>query len=85
MGKSLKYGAHEFPTSFGFHGASRLAGGGRPPMKLNLKKGALHRQMGISQDEPIPAKKLAKAANSDDETLRKRAQFAINAKKWHHG
>ena len=50
----------------------------------DLKKGALHKEMGISEDKNIPEKKLDKAANSDNETLRKRAQFAINAKKWHH-
>jgi hypothetical protein len=62
-----------------------MAEGGKTPHFLEgLKKGALHKEMGVSEDKNIPEKKLEKAANSDDETLRKRAQFAINAKKWHH-
>ena len=66
-------------------GIAHMAEGGKTPHFLEgLKKGALHKEMGISEDKKIPEKKLEKAANSDDETLRKRAQFAINAKKWHH-
>jgi hypothetical protein len=59
-------------------------GGKTPHFLEGLKKGALHKEMGISEDKKIPPAKLEKAANSDNETLRKRAQFAINAKKWHH-
>ena len=44
----------------------------------NLKKGALHKELGVSPDEPIPAKKLNSALNSDNPTERKRAQFAKN-------
>jgi hypothetical protein len=55
-------------------------------MDLHLKKGALHKQMGVAQDKKIPAKKLESAAKGKGGELeRKRAQFAINAKKWHHG
>lgn len=62
-----------------------MAEGGKTPHFLEgLKKGALHKEMGVSEDKKIPSAKLEKAANSDNETLRKRAQFAINAKKWHH-
>lgn len=57
----------------------------RPKMHLKLKKGALHRELGIPEGEKIPAKTLAAKAHSQNETTRKRAQFAINAKKWHHG
>lgn len=49
-----------------------------------LKKGALHRDLGVPQDKNIPAKKIEKATHSNDETLRKRAQFAENAKHWNH-
>lgn len=64
---------------------AHMSEGGKTPHFLEgLKKGALHKEMGISEDKKIPEKKLEKAANSDNETLRKRAQFAINAKKWHH-
>lgn len=61
-----------------------LKKGGQVPMHLNLKKGALHKSMGISQDKKIPVARLNKAANSDNELTRKRAQFAINARKWNH-
>lgn len=50
-----------------------------------LKKGELHKDLGVPQGEKIPAKKIEKATHSDNETLRKRAQFAENAKHWHHG
>jgi len=74
---STETGRNDDPT--------HMAEGGKTPHFLEgLKKGALHKELGISEDKTIPAKKLEHAANSDDETLRKRAQFAINAKKWHH-
>lgn len=49
-----------------------------------LKKGALHKDLGVPQGEKIPAKKIEKATHSTNETLRKRAQFAENAKHFHH-
>ncbi len=51
----------------------------------DLKKGALHKDLGVPSDKSIPSGKLEKATHSDNETLRKRAQFAENAKHWHHG
>lgn len=50
----------------------------------DLKKGALHRQLNVPSDKPIPSGKLDKALHSDNETLRKRAQFAENAKHFKH-
>jgi hypothetical protein len=50
-----------------------------------MKKGALHKEMGVKEGEKIPAKKLAKAAHSDNPTLRRRAILAQTMKKWHHG
>lgn len=50
----------------------------------NLKKGALHKDLGVPADKPIPEGKLQKALHSKNETLRKRAQFAENAKHFHH-
>lgn len=44
------------------------------------KPGALHRQLGVPQGEKIPAKKLAKASQSDNPTLRKRAALAKTLK-----
>lgn len=43
--------------------------------------GALHAQMGIPQGQPIPAKKLAAAANSNDALLAKRARLAETLKR----
>jgi hypothetical protein len=51
------------------------------PLDLHLKKGALHRQLGVKQGEKIPKAKL-KIKKTDSETIRKRKQFAINAAKW---
>lgn len=50
----------------------------------NLKKGALHSDLGIKQGEKIPVSRLKSAANSSNETLRKRAQFALNARSFAH-
>ena len=46
--------------------------------------GALHRQLGVPQDEKIPAKKLKKAEHSSNPTLRKRAILAETLKGFHH-
>ena len=54
------------------------------PLKLHLKKGALHRTLGVKQGEKIPAAKLAKAKHSSNPLTRKRAVFAENAKHWAH-
>jgi len=45
-------------------------------------KGLLHKDLGVPQGEKIPAAKLAKAKNSSNPAVRKRATFAQNAKKW---
>ena len=69
----------------------RARGGG-----IHIKpshKGLLHEDLGVpegkksrrSGGKKIPAKKLKKAENSKDPAVRKRAVFAENAKKWHHG
>lgn len=42
--------------------------------------GALHKELGVPQSQKIPAKKLAKAANSPG-LLGKRARFAETLKK----
>lgn len=49
----------------------------------NLKKGALHRDLGVKQGQKIPASKLS-IKSSDSPLERKRKQFAINAKKFKH-
>lgn len=52
------------------------------PMNLHLKKGALHDDLGIPQGQKIPVSKLEAAAESHDPLVRKRAHFALNARKW---
>jgi len=47
-------------------------------------KGLLHEKLGVPQGQKIPAKKVAKAKNSDRPALRKEATFAQNAMKWDH-
>lgn len=55
------------------------------PIHLNPKnKGLLHKTLGIPVGEKIPVAKLQEAARSSDETVRKRAQFALNARKFNH-
>jgi len=53
------------------------------PMVIRVKKGALHAELGVKQGEKIPVSKLA-IKPGDSPLLRKRKQFAINAKKWNH-
>ena len=48
-------------------------------------RGKLHEALHVAKGKKIPLAKEEAAAHSDNETLRKRAQFAINARKWHHG
>ena len=50
-------------------------------LDLHLKKGALHKDLGVSADKNIPKTKL-KVKSTDSELERKRKQFAINAAKW---
>ena len=48
----------------------------------NLKKGALHKELGVAEGKKIPAAKEEQATHSKSPIERKRAQFAENAKKW---
>lgn len=41
-----------------------------------MKKGALHKELGVKQGEKIPASKLKKAEKSESPTLKKRAVLA---------
>lgn len=50
-------------------------------LHLKLKKGALHRELGVKQGEKIPKKDLA-IKETDSPLEKKRKQFAINAAKW---
>lgn len=53
-------------------------------LHLKLKKGALHRDLGIKKGKKIPLARERAAAHSKNPKLRKRAQFALNARKWKH-
>lgn len=52
-------------------------------LNLHLKKGALHKTLGIKQGKKIPKKKLA-IKPGDSKLQKERKQFAINASKWKH-
>lgn len=45
-------------------------------------KGLLHKNLGVPQGEHIPVKALMRAKQSSSPAVRKRATFAMNAKKW---
>lgn len=46
------------------------------------RKGSLHKALGVPKGKKISEKKLEKAEHSKNPKLRKKAQFAENAKKW---
>lgn len=50
---------------------------------IHLKKGALHEQMGVPQDKPIPKEKLAAAAEKGGK-LGQRARFAETLASFHN-
>jgi len=56
---------------------------------FKLKKGALHKQMGVKQGEKIPVAdlhaKLAAAKKRGDVTTERRVVFALNARHFYHG
>lgn len=47
---------------------------------MHMKKGALHKEMGIPEGKKIPEKKLNKAAKSNNPLLAKRANLAKTLK-----
>jgi hypothetical protein len=58
---------------------------GHPIGKMNPKnKGQLHRDLGIAQKHAIPMSALMQAKHSNSPAVRKRANFAVNAKGWTH-
>lgn len=50
----------------------------------HLKKGALHKQLGYGPGTKIPLAALETASRSSNPLLRKRAQFALNARSFKH-
>lgn len=56
-------------------------------MAIEIKpshKGLLHKDLGKPEGQKLTAADLAKAKNSSDPAVRKRATFAENAKHWNH-
>lgn len=50
---------------------------------MHMKKGALHKDLGVPAGKKIPASKLKKAEHSKNPTTRKRANLAETLKKMH--
>jgi hypothetical protein len=50
----------------------------------HLRKGGLHRALGVSTGSKIPAEKVEAATNSSNEHVRKMAQFAKNMSHFKH-
>lgn len=50
----------------------------------HLRKGGLHRALGISEDEPIPADRLESARHSDNPHIAHMANFAHTMAGFHH-
>lgn len=53
----------------------------KAPMNLKLKKGAMHRDLGKSPDQPITESDIAKE-KAKGGVAKKRAVFAESARKW---
>lgn len=53
-------------------------------LHLHLKKGALHKELGIKEGNKISDKELAKADKTAGPLEKKRINFAEQARKWHH-
>jgi hypothetical protein len=52
---------------------------------MNIKRGALHEELGVPEGDKIPESKLDSAAKSSNPTLRRRAVLAKTMKGWKHG
>lgn len=50
---------------------------------MHMKKGALHKELGVPEGKKISSKKLAKASKSKNPKLRKRVALAKTLKKLH--
>ncbi len=53
-------------------------------LELHLKKGAFHKWLGKAEGEKITSDDINRGLKSDDSHARKMAQFAKNARNWHH-
>ena len=50
----------------------------------HLRKGGLHKALGVPEDKPIPAEKLEAAKNSKSSHVRHMANFAATMKGFKH-
>lgn len=50
----------------------------------HLRKGGLHRALGISEDKPIPAERLEAAKNSPNKHVQHMANFAATMGSFKH-
>lgn len=66
-----------------YPGSSSSSGG--PDRIGPVKKGALHRALGLKAGAPIPTRTLERLKRSPSQAMRKRANFALAARKWNHG
>lgn len=56
-------------------------------MSIHIKKshaGRLHRALGVPQDHKLTAAQIQKAEHSRKPSVRKEADFAAAARRWHH-
>jgi len=61
------------------------SGGGKPTIKIKAANaGKLRAAAGVKKGQKIPVAKLQVLAKSKSPVIRRRAQFAINAKKFSH-
>lgn len=51
---------------------------------MHMKKGALHRSLGVKEGQKIPESKLKKAEHSKNPTTARRARLAETLKSFHH-
>ena len=58
----------------------------KKPIRIKKSnKGKLRKSTGTKKGEKVPVSKLRKLAKSKNPKTRKRAQFALNAKRWGKG
>jgi len=50
----------------------------------HLRKGGLHRALGVPEDKPIPAEKLSAAKHSENSHVKHMANFAATMSHFHH-
>jgi oligoendopeptidase F len=67
-------------------GKSSGRGKGKSGIKIKASnQGKLRKAAGAKKGSKIPVQKLQQMAKSKNPTTRKRAQFALNARKWSKG